>query len=358
MRVERAIDAFLDWRRLDATPRSLDSYRRIHDKLAGDYPEIDLGRLTTADLRSFLRRWEASSASTRSNVISVLHSFFGWAYVEGEIEGDPSARIRRPPKRRADVYRPTIEELAKLRAAAARFERPAIVLMEGAGLRRSEVLSVRWADIDLGRSRVRTLRKGRHWHSVPLAPDVVEELDRSFHELHPDHDDHVFVVEVEQFISAYERVRRLRDPKKPASEQALWRMVKRVCKRAGIRDLSPHQLRHGYANRFLRESRRDVAALRGLLGHSRIDTTQLYTDELELEELAAALAAAHEARLAQASPELATLESEITALLETLEWRRRESNPRPRTYRLSVYKLRSLFGFRPDGRFATDLPPG
>jgi len=45
-------------------------------------------------------------------------------------------------------------------------------------------------------------------------------------------------------------------------------------------------------------------------------------------------------------------------MLETLEWRRRESNPRPRTHRLSVYKLRSLFEIRPDGRFATDLPPG
>ena len=41
MRIERAIDAFLDWRRLerDATPRSVDSYRRILFKLAEDYPE-------------------------------------------------------------------------------------------------------------------------------------------------------------------------------------------------------------------------------------------------------------------------------------------------------------------------------
>src|SRR3954451_4390108 len=60
---------------------------------------------------------------------------------------------------------------------------------------------------------------------------------------------------------------------------------------------------HGFANRFLRESGRDVAALRPLLRHSRIDTTQLYTDEIEVDELAAALAAAFEARNAQASPD-------------------------------------------------------
>ena len=58
------------------------------------------------------------------------------------------------------------------------------------------------------------------------------------------------------------------------------RMVWRVCKRAGVRTLSPHQLRHGFANRFLRESGRDVVALQALMGHSASDTTQQYTDEV------------------------------------------------------------------------------
>jgi site-specific recombinase XerD len=48
-------------------------------------------------------------------------------------------------------------------------------------------------------------------------------------------------------MSQYERKRERKDPKVPASEQSLWRMVQRVCKRAGIRELSPHQLRHGFA---------------------------------------------------------------------------------------------------------------
>ena len=40
------------------------------------------------------------------------------------------------------------------------------------------------------------------------------------------------------------------------------------------------------------------------------------------------------------------------------EWRRRESNPRPRTHRPSVYKHRLRLKFRPDGWFATNLPAG
>jgi integrase len=223
------------------------------------------------------------------------------------IEVDPSAKIRRPPKRRPDVYRSSVEELRRIRNAARGHEQPAILLMEGAGLRCSEVLGCRWADFDMIKGCVRVFRKGQHWTYLPLAPDVVQELRASMRELQPELDDFVFTVEVEQFVSQYERVRKRKNAKQPASGQAISRMLRRVCERAGVRELTPHQLRHGFANRFLRESGRDVGALRPLLGHSRIDTTQLYTDEIELDELAQALENAYSRRNAQASPDLATL---------------------------------------------------
>jgi len=69
------------------------------------------------------------------------------------------------------------------------------------------------------------------------------------------------------------------------------------------------------------------------MGHSRPDTTQQYTDEVELDELADALGRAAEVRLSQASPDLTTLVQEVSDELETLRWRRRESNPRPRPHR-------------------------
>lgn len=330
MRIERAIDAYLDWRQLerDATLRSQDSYRRILNKLAEDYPEAPIEGLTTQDLRGCLRRWQHREASTRSNVISVFHSFFKWAEAEDLVEIDPSRKIRRPPKRKPNVYRPSLDELHRVRDAAVGHERPAILLMEGAGLRRSEVLRCRWEDIDLFRGRVRLLRKGRHWQVLPLDPDVLDELRKSYRELQPEPDDHVFTVEVEQWANATERERRRKDPKRAASEQALWRLTQRVSKRAGLRPLSPHQLRHGFANRFIRESGRDFVALQRLMGHSRPDTTQNYTDDLDLDDLADALAVAAKNRDAQASPERDTESDEAPEGLEVLEWRRRESNPR------------------------------
>jgi integrase len=207
LRIERAIDAFLDWRRLERDAHRVRSTRtgESFGSSPRTTPEASLSSLATADLRSFLARWGESSAATRSNVISVLHSFFSWAEAEDVIEADPSRKIRRPPKRKPDVYRPSLDELARVRAVALPHERPAILLMEGAGLRRSEVVGCRWADLDFVRGRVRVYRKGQHWHWLPLDPDVVTELVRSFQILQPELDEYVFAVEVEQWVSAYER---------------------------------------------------------------------------------------------------------------------------------------------------------
>ena len=132
--------------------------------------------------------------------------------------------------------------------------------MEGAGLRRgSSSLSggptSTWSAAGYASSGRGTLACCRS------RPDVVDGAPRELPALQPELDDHVFTVEVEQWVSQFERERERKDPKVPASDQALWRMVRRVCRRAGVRELSPHQLRHGFANRFLRESGRDVAAL-------------------------------------------------------------------------------------------------
>jgi hypothetical protein len=162
----------------------------------------------------------------------------------------------------------------------------------------------------------------QHWYWLPLAPDVLAELRSSFRDLQPELDDHIFTVEVEHWVSASERKRRRKDAKVPASDQALMRMVWRACKRAGVQQLSPHQLRHGFANRFLRESDRDVVALQALMGHSRPHTTQQYTDDVDLDELAEALRRAADARYAQASPVLTTLERSVRDELEAVRWRR------------------------------------
>jgi len=101
------------------------------------------------------------------------------------------------------------------------------------------VLRCRWKDIDLFRGRARVLRRGLHWQSLPIDPDVLLELRVLYRDLSPDLEDYIVVVEVEQWVSQHRRERKRKDPKKPASEQALWRMVERVSQSGGLRALSP-----------------------------------------------------------------------------------------------------------------------
>ena len=139
-------------------------------------------------------------------------------------------------------------------------------------------------------------------------------------------------------VSQFKRERRRKDPKKKRSGQALWRLVKRVSARAAVASLSPHPLRHGFANRFLRESERDVFALQGLMGHSQLETTRTYLDEIGIDDLADALARAAASRESRASTDVETERVEAPEGLEDQKWRRRESNPRPRSYRTNVYE--------------------
>ena len=62
----------------------------------------------------------------------------------------------------------------------------------------------------------------------------------------------------------------------PMTGKNIWRLCKVYGRRIGYPSLKPHDLRHGVAMEVL-EQRHDLEEVRALLGHARIDTTQVYT---------------------------------------------------------------------------------
>jgi len=312
MRVSRAIDRFLEQMQLehDFTERSVESYGSVLSRMVDEPPrgfglEVQLHELDgmpgTERLRSHIAfNWGATSSGRRANVISIHHRFWEWAEDEGFIEQNPSRKIKRPPRRKADVYRPPAADQDLGFNATTIYERAPWVLANDIGLRAATICETLWRHIDLRRGRISVKVKGGHRISLPLSPIALERLRAVHRDLEPDLDDHVFTVENHRFAGNARLVYR-RDPKRPATPKALWSMVRRVCKRAGIREFGPHALRHGFATRYLRDSDRDVYGLRQLMAHAHLITTEGYLEELDLEELQAGLERAAERRTSVAS---------------------------------------------------------
>lgn len=346
MKITRAIDRFLAQMQLenDWTARTVASVYAALKLIDQEHPDANLadfdGRPGLEKIRALIgNRWGRAAASTRATRISYFHTFFQWAETEGYIDDDQVRKIKRPPARKPDTYKPTETEIELLLAAATPLELAPLLLMSGAGLRASELVATTWDDLDLLDSKARVRRKGHNWQWLPIDPLVVELLRGIYRDQAPAGDDHIYVAETEQWESNEHRIRKLIDPKTPRTPKALWSMVNRVSVRAGIHPLGPHMLRRGFANSFLRATRdefgtADVWTLKLLMGHSRIDTTEKYLKDLETEEAADVFrrlrSPADDPTLSQASPDETTDTGDDPGVAQSLEWRRRESNPRPR----------------------------
>lgn len=144
------------------------------------------------------------------------------------------------------------EQLPGLLDAAAPHIRPLILLAVLTGLRRANLASLDWSQVDLGAARLRVVQKGGRAHLVHLGAAAVAVLAN----LGPRDYGPVFT----------HRGRPLRN------WRTAWVAAKR---RAGLADLRWHDLRHTFAT-WARQSGADLELVRAALGHASIATTQRY----------------------------------------------------------------------------------
>jgi integrase/recombinase XerD len=177
-------------------------------------------------------------------------------------------RFEKLPCARAPRRLPTVlarEELRRLFDATSRDPKHRALLMTlyGAGLRISEALGLKPADIDSPRMLIHVRGgKGNKDRMVKLSPQLLAVLRDYWRACRPPAAGWLFPQN--------------KDPGRPMESGTAHRIVARAARRAGItRRVSPHTLRHSYATHLL-DAGTDLRTIQLLLGHSNLKTTSLY----------------------------------------------------------------------------------
>ena len=137
--------------------------------------------------------------------------------------------------------------------------------MYASGLRVSELLSLELGNINFVQGYIKTKGKGSKERIIPIGEFALEYLS-------------LYIDKVRRCNVGYKtKYVFLNKEGKPISRQYFWRKVKEYALRANIyTEISPHTLRHSFATHLL-ENGANLREVQEMLGHSKIETTQIYT---------------------------------------------------------------------------------
>lgn len=267
------------------SPHTLDAYRRDLSALGAFLTEYygtagwSWDGVDRLSVRAYLGHLTQRSLKPRTiaRKLSAVRSFFRFLHRADIVPANPARQVRAPrqgrtlPSYLGQNEMERLFDLAGSGAAAAQEpwrtarDNALVELLYSAGLRLSEVHALNVKDLDHATSRVKVRGKGRKERIVPVGRAALEAL------------------------GAYERQRERRfgpispgDPLFVSSDRARLsrRQIQRVVKRfiglaAEEGGLSTHSVRHSFATHLLDEGA-DLMAIKELLGHSSLSTTQMY----------------------------------------------------------------------------------
>jgi integrase len=270
-------------------PSSLRGYRSIIDAyLLPVFGERQLEDISSADVE----RWRADlesvnekrasrelSNATKNRIVTLLHGIFKRACKVYGLPVNPVAGVERHPiKGSGDIEVFSPEEVRALVRAADDEQDGALYLTAAfTGLRRGELLALRWRDVDFAGSTIRvrasyaggalTSPKSGKVRAVPLAPDVAKALAKLARREHfIGEDDLVFAGVTGSYLDG----------------SALRRRYQKALSRAALRPLRFHDLRHTFGTRMIAKA--DIRRVQEWMGHADVQTTMRYLHYAPREE--------------------------------------------------------------------------
>jgi integrase/recombinase XerD len=274
------IDAFCDqvWLQDGLAASSLTSYRRDLTAWAdwlARHAGKDLLAAERTDIEAFLAaQFRAKAKATSINRrLSSLRRFYRLHLLQGTAKADPTLRVQAPklprrlPKNLSEAQVEALLDAPDTKTTLGLRDRAMLETLYACGLRVSELVGLKLAQVSLDMGVVRALGKGSKERMVPLGEEAISWIAR-----------YLATARVELAAQAPADAVFLTARHAPMTRQAFWQLVKRYGTIAGIprASLSPHVLRHAFATHLLNHGA-DLRVVQLLLGHSDITTTTIYT---------------------------------------------------------------------------------
>ena len=209
---------------------------------------------------------------------STLSSFCAWLVKRGLVVGNPVAQMDRPPHRReAPRQVPGAAIMDALIEAAKQRKRmrdlAIFLILRYTGMRRESVATLRVRNIDVNWGLRNVFVKGGKTRDIPL-PAVVTQFLQTYVDQMVAPAVGTLTHDTPLFWSEWGR-RYKGKTRAPMEGKNIWRLCKTYGRLIGYPMLKPHDLRHGVAMEIL-EAQHDLEAVRAMLGHVRLETTQIY----------------------------------------------------------------------------------
>jgi len=230
--------------------------------------------MTADDIRQSVQKFhiEGLAARTVSRRLSAVRQFAGWMVSDHIRQDNPSLFLDNP--KLPDPLPKSLNEadVSSLITACSKLEPPYDLLMQAglelmysAGLRISELLSLRLQDFTADKDMLLIRGKGGRERMVPLTAIAIATARRWRDARDADGPD----AETDQLLGYRSQ---------EMTRQKFSLLLKQVARHADLdeRKVSAHVLRHSFATHLLNRGA-DLRSLQMLLGHADIATTQIYT---------------------------------------------------------------------------------
>ena len=276
----QAVQQFLDYLKFQKrySRHTIISYQ--HDLQSFfDFLILRFGTMPLPDIKStFVRSWLAQlkqdglDSKSISRKISALKSFFKYQLKQNQLKASPMATILSPKAKKRLPQYVKKEDMNTLFAHVefpdnweGRTQRLLIRLFYNTGIRQAELIGLREIQVDQYNLSIKVLGKGNKERVIPVSKELMDDMQ----EYLAGKRDHFAEADKEYFF-VNARGKKLYPSYVYNTVSKYLALVTTIDKK------SPHVLRHSFATHLMNNGA-DLNAVKELLGHSSLASTQVYT---------------------------------------------------------------------------------